>query len=52
MVKTKFANLGPEQLNELKSLEEKLGVTLLAYDHFATEEQSEEENNSNTINPS
>ncbi|MER1985947.1 MAG: uroporphyrinogen-III decarboxylase [Solibacillus sp.] len=52
MVKTKFANLEPEQLKELKNLEEKLEVTLLAYDHFATEEQSQQENSSDVINPS
>lgn len=52
MQKTKFANLGDEQLKELKNLEEKLEVTLLAYDHFATEGQSQQENNSDLINPS
>ena len=51
-MKTKFSNLGPEQINEIKSLEEKLEVTLLAYDHFETEDQSQQENNSIPINPS
>ena len=50
--KTKFANLGPDQINELKNLEEKLEVTLIAYDHFAPEEQPLQEDNSNSINPS
>lgn len=50
--KTKFANLSPEEINELKNLEEKLEVTLLAYDHFAIQEQPHQENNSNIINPS
>lgn len=52
MVKTKFANLGPEQINEVKSLEEKLEVTLLAYDHFATEGPPQEDDNPTPINPS
>lgn len=50
--KLKFANLGPEQINELKNLEEKLEVTLIAYDHFVIEKQSLEGNNSDLINPS
>ena len=50
--KTKFANLSPEEINEIKTLEDKLEVTLLAYDHFAIQEQSHQENNSNIINPS
>ena len=50
--KTTFANLSPEEISELKNLEEKLEVTLLAYDHFAIQEQSHQENNSNIINPS
>lgn len=52
LVKSKFAKLEPAQLEELIKLEEKLEVTLLAYDHFVTEEQSQESNNTNTINPS
>lgn len=52
MVKTKFANLGPEQINEIKNLEEKLEVTLIAYDHFATQGRPQQDNNPTPINPS
>lgn len=52
MENTKFANLAPEQIKELKALEEKLEVTLLAYEHFATEGQTPYGNNSDSVNPS
>ena len=52
MIKTKIANLEPEHLTELKNLEEKLEVTLIAYDHFGTEEQPHQENVTTPINPS
>ena len=52
MVKTKFANLVPDQINEIKNLEEKLEVTLLAYDHFETQGPPQEDNNPTPINPS
>ena len=51
MLKNKFASLEPEQLTELKNLEEKLEVTLIAYDHFATEQQPQQEHTT-IINPS
>lgn len=50
--KRKFANLGSEQINEIKSLEEKLEVTLIAYDLFSTEGPPQEDNNPTPINPS
>lgn len=49
---TKIANLGPEQIQELKSLEEKLEVTLIAYDPSTSGHPIGQENNSNIINPS
>ncbi|WP_195891672.1 hypothetical protein [Bacillus ndiopicus] len=52
MVKTKIANLEPEQLKEIKNLEEKLEVTLIAYDSITTEGQTPQGNNSDPINPS
>lgn len=52
LIKTKIANLEPEQLKELKNLEEKLNVTLIAYEQFVAEKESYEGNNSNAINPS
>ncbi|MEK4425200.1 uroporphyrinogen-III decarboxylase [Solibacillus sp. FSL K6-1523] len=44
----KIANLGPEQLKELKSLEEKLDVTLIAYDPPSSGNHTGQD----TINPS
>lgn len=52
LVETKYANLKPEQLQELKLLEEKLEVTLLAYEYFGIEGEPPQGNNSNIINPS
>nr|WP_235616028.1 uroporphyrinogen-III decarboxylase [Metasolibacillus fluoroglycofenilyticus] len=52
LVKTKFAALEPEQLNEIKHLEEKLEVTLIAYDLYETEGQTQQGNDSGVINPS
>lgn len=49
---SKIANLGPEQLSELKSLEEKLEVTLIAYDPSPSGHPIGQGNNSNVINPS
>ncbi|WP_107837996.1 uroporphyrinogen-III decarboxylase [Metasolibacillus meyeri] len=51
MVKTKFANLEPDQLSEIKNLEEKLDVTLIAYDLSETEGQTKQGYNSDVINP-
>lgn len=36
MKDSKFAELDPEQLQELNELEDKLGVTLIAYDGATT----------------
>ncbi|MEG0386218.1 MAG: hypothetical protein RR565_11245 [Erysipelothrix sp.] len=52
MENTKIANLGPEQIKELKSLEEKLEVTLIAYDPSSSGHLISQGNDSNTINPS
>ena len=49
---TKFSELGHEQIDEIKQLEEKLGVTLIAYDHFPTERNTPYGNNPVVINPS
>ncbi|MEC1177198.1 uroporphyrinogen-III decarboxylase [Metasolibacillus meyeri] len=51
LVKTKFANLEPEQLSEIKNLEEKLDVTLIAYDLSEIEGQTQQGYNSDVINP-
>ena len=48
----KFADLNQEQINEVIQLEEKLQVTLLAYDHFINEGNISHENDPNIINPS
>ncbi|MDF2065577.1 MULTISPECIES: hypothetical protein [Bacillaceae] len=40
MNETKFAELDREQLQELNELEEKLGVTLIAYDTATTSSSS------------
>ena len=37
---TKFAELNHEQLKEIKSLEDKLDVTLIAYDSSVLESQN------------
>lgn len=37
---TKFAELNDEQLKEIKQLEEKLDLTLIAYDSSAIESQN------------
>lgn len=37
---TKFAELNDEQLKEIKQLEEKLNITLIAYDSSALESQN------------
>ena len=49
---TKFSELGHEQIDEIKQLEEKLGVTLIAYDNFPTESNTPYGNNPVVINPS
>ncbi|MEK4628731.1 MAG: hypothetical protein ABS944_14460 [Solibacillus sp.] len=49
---SKFAHLVPEQIKEIQQLEEKLEVTLLAYDIFSNENHGQQENNSDAINPS
>ncbi|MGE7023762.1 hypothetical protein [Solibacillus cecembensis] len=52
MENNKIANLRPEQLNELKSLEEKLEVTLIAYDPSSSGNHTGHDNRLNTRNPS
>ena len=49
---TKFSELAHEQIDEIKQLEEKLGVTLIAYDNFPTESNTPYGNNPVVINPS
>ena len=46
----KFAELNQEQIKEVKKLEEKLNVTLLAYDHFIL--KGHNDNSPDIINPS
>ena len=45
-----FAELNQDQIKEVKKLEEKLHVTLLAYDNFVLEGQNS--NSPDVINPS
>ncbi|MCP1143700.1 hypothetical protein [Lysinibacillus endophyticus] len=40
MEETKFAELNQEQLKEIKQLEDKLEVTLIAYDNAVLENQN------------
>lgn len=40
MEETKFAELNQEQLKEIKQLEDKLEVTLIAYDNTVLENQN------------
>lgn len=47
-----FAELNHEQLNEIKSLEEKLDITLIAYELSLPEITSHNENKNPVINPS
>ena len=49
-MEVKFAELNQEQIKEVKKLEEKLHVTLLAYDNFVLEGQND--HSPNVINPS
>lgn len=49
---TQFAQLNQEQIKEIIQLEEKLQVTLLAYDHYLKTGNVPTENNTPTINPS
>ncbi|ATP39923.1 uroporphyrinogen-III decarboxylase [Solibacillus sp. R5-41] len=51
MENTKIAKLGPEQIKELKSLEEKLDVTLIAYAPSSSGHHIGQENNTTTTNP-
>ena len=48
----KIAQLDVEQLKEIKQLEEKLDITLIAYDISASGSQTEFGNSSDVINPS
>ncbi|MCP1144442.1 hypothetical protein [Lysinibacillus endophyticus] len=41
MEKTKFADLNEQQLKEIKQLEEKLDVTLIAYDSSVLDDQNQ-----------
>ena len=52
MGETKVAQLKHEQINEIKQLEEKLDVTLIAYDLSTTNGYTQQNNDSNPINPS
>jgi hypothetical protein len=52
VVNSKFANLLPEQIKEIELLEEKLEVTLLAYDLYTVEQHDPQDNNAAIINPS
>lgn len=52
MKATKFAELKNEQLDEIKRLEEKLDVTLIAYNLLAPEINTHNRNNNDVINPS
>jgi hypothetical protein len=46
----KFSELNQEQIKEIKKLEEKLHVTLLAYDNFVLEGHND--NSPDVMNPS
>ena len=46
----KFSELNQDQIKEVKKLEEKLHVTLLAYDHFVIE--GHHDNSPDVVNPS
>ena len=53
MKEIKFAQLDPQQLEKINELEEKIGVTLVAYDPSSTPSQGSgalESNNSTTTN--
>lgn len=52
MEQTKFAELNHEQLKEVKQLEEKLDVTLIAYDSSVLVNQNQFGNTPDSINPS
>lgn len=43
----KFAELNDEQLKEIKQLEEKLDITLIAYDSSVLESQNQIDNTQN-----
>lgn len=47
MEDVKFAELNDEQLKEIKQLEEKLNITLIAYDNYVTESQNTFDNTTN-----
>lgn len=48
----KFAELSHEQIDEIQQLEQKLAVTLIAYELFAIGSHTNQGNNSDVINPS
>lgn len=53
MTEIKFAHLNPQQLEKINELEEKIGVTLVAYDASSTPSHGSgalESNNSTTTN--
>ena len=53
MKEIKFAQLAPQQLEKINELEEKIGVTLVAYDASSTPSHGSgafESNNSTTTN--
>ena len=52
MEDAKFAELDNEKLNAIKHLEEKLDVTLIAYDILASKNQIQNGNSPDVINPS
>ena len=52
MKERKFADLSHEQIKEVIHLEEKLEVTLLAYDLYSHEGNLPQENDTPIINPS
>ncbi len=52
MEETKFAELNQDQLKEVKKLEDKLHVTLLAYDNSILDGQNQIGNSPDVINPS
>ena len=52
MEEKKFAELNHVQLKEIKQLEEKLDVTLIAYDSSVLENKNQFDNPSDWINPS
>ncbi len=52
MEEAKFAELDNEKLKEIKQLEDKLDVTLIAYDLSASKNQTYHENAPIVINPS